>query len=108
MRTVCVQWMLVHKRSYMEEKKTNVKSLFTGEDISVGPNEHLVALFEEMLAMAKSGALQSFIGTGFTSQDQRVAMWGDYHMDRYQMLGSLDWLVHEYVYRETTLEEEYD
>lgn len=56
------------------------------------PNQDLVAGLEELAAMARSGLLQSFIGTGFTSDCQRVIHWSDFHIDRCQMLGSLAWL----------------
>lgn len=84
----------------------NVKSIHTGEDVPTGPNEHLVKLFEDMLEMAKNGEVQAFIGTGFTVQGQRVSMWGDFHEDKYQMLGALSWLEHEYIYRTTAVDDD--
>lgn len=65
------------------------------------PNEGLVAALRQLLAMAESGQVQSYIGTGFTSDGLRLATWGDHHNDRYQMLGALSWLQHEYVHRHT-------
>lgn len=95
-----------------EELKSNVKAIFTGKTVQAdAANEHLVTLLEEILEMAKTGVLQSFVGTGFTSERTRLACWGDFHKDVYQMMGALNWLVHEYAYRQTTLEEmdtEYD
>lgn len=63
------------------------------------PNPELVKVIEQVLAMAQSGQLQSFIGTGFTKDGLRLASWGDYHSDVYQMLGSIEWLSAEYKHR---------
>jgi len=68
---------------------------------STEPNVRLIATLRELLAMAESGQLRSFIGTGFIHEGLRVATWADYHDDVYQMLGALSWLQHEYVHRHT-------
>jgi hypothetical protein len=65
------------------------------------PNDGLIGAIRQLLAMAESGQLQSYIGTGFTYDGLRVATWGDHHDDTYQMLGSLAWLQAEYVSRHT-------
>ena len=65
------------------------------------PNEVLIALLENILARAKTGQVQSFIGAGFCSNGMRVSVWCDHHSDVYQMLGSLTWLEHEYVNNHT-------
>lgn len=66
------------------------------------PNPALVERLEQMLEHAKSGRMQSFIGTGFGDDgNSRFAMWADSHEDVYQMLGALAWLQHEYVQRHT-------
>lgn len=65
------------------------------------PNEALIEALRNALAMAESGQLQCYIGTGFTADGLRLATWVDHHDDRYQMLGSLAWLEHEYVSRHT-------
>ena len=66
----------------------------------VEPNEALIRNLEELLAYARKGELQSFIGCGFDGAGQRrFATWADFHNDVYQMLGSLAWLQHEYVDR---------
>jgi hypothetical protein len=65
------------------------------------PNPALIEMLSDTLKMAESGKLQCYIGTGFTGDGLRVATWGNFHADKYQMLGSLNWLVHEYVHRTT-------
>lgn len=67
--------------------------------IAMPPNEHLVKALKDLLVMAESGTLQSYIGTGFTNDSMRVSTWCDFHDDVYQMLGSLEWLKSEYVDR---------
>jgi hypothetical protein len=68
---------------------------------SIEPNEALVKNLEDVLAMAKSGQLQSFIGTGFFGDGARVSTWSDFHPNVYEMLGSLAWLHAEYIHRHT-------
>ena len=65
------------------------------------PRQPLISVLEDMLAKAKTGELQSLIGTGFTSDGARVAVWSEGPPDVYAMLGALAWLQHEYVYRHT-------
>lgn len=65
------------------------------------PNSQLIAVLKDVLAMAERGELQSFIGTGFTAEGQRLATWCDANPNVYEMLGALSWLQHEYVQRQT-------
>lgn len=65
------------------------------------PNQVLIDVLENLLARAKDGQVQSFIGCGFTADGCRISTWVDHHSDVYQMLGSLAWLQHEYVNRHT-------
>lgn len=51
--------------------------------------------------MARSGNLRSFIGTGFTTESNRLAIWSYEESGVYEMLGALAWLQHEYVDRVT-------
>jgi len=83
---------------------SNVTPLPSAGRLSSEPNQALIAGLRQLLEMAESGQLQSFIGTGFISEGLRVSHWSDYHTDVYQMLGSLAWLQHEYVHRRTNPE----
>lgn len=65
------------------------------------PQNALVRCLEEALELARDGKLQSFVGTGFTSDGERLSVWYDTHPDLFQMLGSLAWLQHEYVDRKS-------
>ena len=65
------------------------------------PQPALISALEQALEKARTGQLQSFIGTGFTSGGETLAVWVDTHPDVHQMLGSLAWLQHEYVSRRT-------
>jgi hypothetical protein len=80
---------------------SNVKALPGFSAPTCEPDERLVKILEELLAMAKSGQLRSFIGTGFVGEGLRVATWADFHDDVYQMLGALAWLQAEYTHRHT-------
>jgi hypothetical protein len=66
------------------------------------PQDSLIKMLEGILEHAKSGRLQSFIGTGFTCDGCRLASWHATHGNVYEMLGALSWLQHEYVARKTT------
>lgn len=83
---------------------SKVQSIY-GADIPVKelgtPNPALVDMLKDLLAMAETGQLQSFVGTGFTTDNLRTAVWADQHPDVYQMLGALGWLQAEYVKRHT-------
>lgn len=80
---------------------SNVKNLF-GQAVEVmKPNEGLVSALEQLLEMARTGQLQSYIGTGFTVDGLRATTWCNNHDDVCQMLGSIAWLQHEYVERTT-------
>jgi hypothetical protein len=77
---------------------SNVHKLDGSGPLAV-PNRAMIDGLEQLLEMAKSGQLQSFIGTGFTFECLRVSHWSDFHDDIYQMLGSLEWLKAEYIDR---------
>ena len=64
------------------------------------PNNALVDALIDLVEMAKSGKLRSFVGTGFTHDGMRAAVWccGE---NVYQELGALAWLQAEYVHRVT-------
>lgn len=64
-------------------------------------NVALVEALRDLLERAESGELQSFIGTGYTADNMRAALWCDQHPDVYAMLGALAWLQAEYVHRHT-------
>ena len=82
---------------------SNVKYISTGDAVpdKAMPNLALIKMLSDALKMAESGQLQSYIGTGFTHDGLRLATWGNFHDDVYQMLGALNWLAHEYVNRTT-------
>ncbi len=65
------------------------------------PRAELIEGLEAALALAKSGKLQSFVGTGFTSDHQRLTMWADYHENIIEFYGAIKWLGAEYVNRTT-------
>jgi hypothetical protein len=66
------------------------------------PNAALIQSLEDLLAFAKAGRLQSFIGAGYGDGGaSRFTTWADHHENTYEMLGSLAWLQHEYVERHT-------
>lgn len=68
--------------------------------MSVGEiNEAVVGTIEKLLEMARSGELQSFIGTGFVFNGDRMAVWVDTEPNIYKMLGALGWLKAEYIER---------
>lgn len=89
----------------MSEKDTsNVISINGGpvpEHVSGEPCDGMIRALERLLEMARNGEIQSFIGTGFTHDGQRLAVWSGGHSNVYEMLGSLSWLEHEYVSRTT-------
>ena len=80
---------------------SNIASILTKRAPSE-PNASLVAALTNMLRRAADGELQSFIGTGFTADGMRAAMWSDHHGNVYEMIGALAWLQAEYVHRHTT------
>jgi hypothetical protein len=85
---------------------TNVVTLKGGEPVPEAgtPNPVLIEALDHLLAMAKEGQLQSFIGTGFVVSGARMSCWVDHHPDVYQMRGALAWLESEYVHRHTAHE----
>lgn len=80
---------------------TNIRALPGVIAPTTQPNEVLIRMLEDMLRDAKSGAVQSFVGTGFQADGLRLAFWCP-DQDVYKMLGALTWLQHEYVYRITS------
>ena len=83
---------------------SNIKLLPGAVGISSAePNLALIEQLGGLLDAARSGRLQSFIGTGFADGgNSRYAFWSDSHDDTYQMLGALAWLQAEYIQRHTT------
>lgn len=78
---------------------TNV-AVFPGASVpSETPNEKLIQYLEEILADAKSGKLQSFVGTGFFNDGLRLTLWADYCPNYFVMLGAIASLQHEFVER---------
>lgn len=63
------------------------------------PDEDLVRIIEEVLEMARSGQLRSFIGTGFTAEGLRLAVWNYLDAEAYEMMGAITWLQHEFADR---------
>lgn len=85
-----------------DDDQGNVLKLRPDVKVPTGqPNEGLVTTLRNMLAMAESGELQSFIGCGFTTDRGRLAVWSDNHPDVFAMLGSIAWLQAEYIHRHT-------
>lgn len=80
---------------------SNVLPLRPDGTLPCTPNDALVDALEQLLSMAKSGQLQSYIGSGFTSDGMRVTTWCDFHNDKYQVLGSLEWLKAQYIEEHT-------
>jgi hypothetical protein len=71
----------------------NVKTLFPGVRNPVDatkPNQELIDILKDVLAMAESGQLQSFYGTGFTPDGLRSAVWCDTEENVYQVLGAME------------------
>lgn len=80
-------------------EKSNVVSLHGDTLPALGePNEGLIEAIEDLLAKAKDGQLQSFIGTGFTSDNGRLSIvCGATQQNIYEVLGAMEWLKVEYV-----------
>ncbi len=71
----------------------NVKTLFPGlrNPADAGrPNQGLIDILKDVLAMAESGQSQSFYGTGFTPDGFRSAVWCDTEENVYQVLGAME------------------
>lgn len=80
----------------------NVAPLHSGINLkSQKPNEAVIAAMRNLLDMAEDGRLQSFIGTGYVNDGNRVAIWCDFHQNVYEMLGALEWMKAEYIHRQT-------
>ncbi|OYY20905.1 MAG: hypothetical protein B7Y69_09320 [Sphingobacteriia bacterium 35-40-8] len=80
---------------------TNVITLGGQPVKPMEPNQTVIYVLRSLLAMAESGQLQTYIGTGFTEDGLRVSTWADFHPNTYEMLGSLAWLQAEYIKRVT-------
>jgi len=61
------------------------------------PNKALVAILEDMLERARAGVLLTFVGTGFTREGGRVAVFDADDNDVYKTAGALAWLEREYM-----------
>lgn len=82
--------------------RDNVVGLHGTKPAALGePNQVLIDVLEDALARAKSGQLQSFVGTGFMADGCRLGLWADLHENVYEMMGALQWLVAEYTHRHT-------
>lgn len=81
---------------------SNVAPLFAGKQLpGAQPNEALIAALSDLLKMAESGQLQSYIGSGFTHDGLRVSTWCDFHDNVYEVVGSMEWQKAEYIARHT-------
>ena len=77
---------------------TNIKLLHEGIQVKTDePNEQLVSTLSDLLRLAESGSLQSCIGTGFDSQQTRITAWCDFHDNKYEMLGAIEFLKTEWL-----------
>jgi len=65
------------------------------------PDDGLISAVENALEVARSGKLQSLVATGFTDDGMRFSLFGGHHENLYEMLGSINWLEHEYVYKQS-------
>lgn len=65
------------------------------------PDQGLIDMLRDMLGMAERGELQSLVGVGFCADGTRASLWHPTHDNVYEMLGSINWLGHEYVSRVT-------
>lgn len=63
------------------------------------PVPQLIQMLELLIEKAKTGELQSLIGTGFTSNRKRMSVWVDLHDNVYEQLGALELLKLEYAHR---------
>lgn len=85
---------------------SDVISLQTGKTVEIAePCQSLIDAIKDLLEMAESGRLQSFVGTGFLADGMRVSVWADFHDNTYEMLGSIAWLQAEYIHNQTEGEE---
>lgn len=81
---------------------SNIAPLFAGKYLpNAQPNEALIEAITDLLRMAESGQLQSYIGSGFTHDGLRVATWCDFHDNVYEVVGSMEWQKAEYIARRT-------
>lgn len=82
-------------------RMSNVRELPGCKAPTNEPNDVLIKALRKTLARAESGELQSLIGTGFTQDGARFALWCPHNPNVYETLGSIAWLEHEYVTRIT-------
>ena len=75
---------------------TNVTALPGVVAPSRDPKADLISALEDILLDAKSGELQSFFATGFTRDGLRMSYICQ-HTNVYEVVGSLEFLKHEYI-----------
>lgn len=63
------------------------------------PNEAVVETMRKLLAVAESGELQSFIGTGFMANGDRMSVFATDHPNVFEMAGAIAVLQNEYMRR---------
>lgn len=66
---------------------------------STDPNPELIKLIEAVLELAKEGRVQSLLGTAFTPDGKRLAIWGDTHPNACEVLGAIKLMEIEYIAR---------
>lgn len=69
------------------------------EPEAVEPNEPLVRMLTEALEMAKSGALQTFVGIGLLDTEEQYHMAAYNTSDAHLILGMLEWLKLDFFHR---------
>lgn len=79
------------------------EELPTISDQPGAPNGDLIQSLEQLLDLAKKGELQSFVGVGFASNEDRVTMWEDVHPNTWEMSGAIGALHDEYKHRHPEL-----
>lgn len=67
----------------------NVVALQGSNPAGMPVNENLVAQLRSVLAMAETGQLQSYVGTGFTIDGLITRTWVPDHDNGYEFLGAL-------------------
>jgi hypothetical protein len=63
------------------------------------PNESLVKALDDLLADAKAGRLQTFLGTGWSSDGDRVSLFVADYSEYYATVGAIEELKFEYQHR---------
>lgn len=78
----------------------NVKPIHPGIRPPSGePSSALIKVLRDLFAMAEDGRLQSFVGTGWLADGNRVSIVADFHQNVYEMLGALESLKVDYIKR---------